>query len=180
MLLLVLLLLLLLYLGAIMPRTFHRKDFSVFKNPYFAHRGLHGGSGTDKVPENSLPAFLRAVEQGYGIELDVQLSKDRIPVVFHDFTLKRVCGIAQKVCELTCEELKSLRLAHSNESIPTLEEVLNTVKGRVPLLIEFKVEFTDTSVCDITSPMLNIKAITASNPLIPLYCSGTGVSSLLS
>lgn len=165
---LILLLLVLLYFSAIMPRVLGRKDFSPFDGRYYAHRGLH--SNPDKVPENSLSAFKLAVEQNYGIEMDVQLSKDDIPVVFHDFTLKRVCRMNKKVRELTYEELKKLHLNQSNEIIPTLEEVLAMVNGKVPLIIEFKVQYLDTSVCDITAPMLEkykgSYCIESFNPLV--------------
>jgi len=107
-LIIILLLLALLYFAAIMPRVFNRKDFSKFNGRYFAHRGLH--SNPDKIPENSIAAFKLAVENNYGIEMDVQLSKDKVPVVFHDFTLKRVCHLNKKVRELTYEELRNLRL----------------------------------------------------------------------
>ena len=167
-LIIILLILVLLYFGAIMPRVFNRKNFSPFDGRYYAHRGLH--SDPDKIPENSLSAFKLAVEHNYGIEMDVQLSKDNIPVVFHDFTLKRVCRLNKKVHELTYDELKKLHLNQSNETIPTLKEVLETVNGKVPLIIEFKVEFTNTSVCDITAPMLEkykgIYCIESFNPLV--------------
>lgn len=163
-----LLLLILLYFNAIMPRVFNRKDFSPYKGRYYAHRGLH--SDPDKIPENSLAAFKLAVEHNYGIEMDVQLSKDNIPVIFHDFNLKRICRLNKKVHDLTYEELKKLRLNQSNETIPTLQEVLDTVKGKVPLIIEFKVEYLDTSVCDITAPMLEkykgSYCIESFNPLV--------------
>ena len=51
----------------------------------YAHRGLH--SPDKSVPENSLAAFAAAADAGYGMELDVQLSKDGEVVVFHDDTL---------------------------------------------------------------------------------------------
>ena len=70
----------------------------------FCHRGLHDNNR--QIPENSLAAFQRAVDAGYGIELDVQLSADRIPVVFHDATLSRMCGIDRRVNELTFAELR--------------------------------------------------------------------------
>ena len=77
-----------LYIYMIMPRIFGRPDQSAFRGALFAHRGFFDtGKG---IPENSMPAFRRAVAAGYCIELDVQLSKDGIPVVFHDFTLKLI------------------------------------------------------------------------------------------
>ncbi len=69
-----------LYLLMIMPRLTNRRERKKFLNVYYAHRGLHDNE-TD-APENSMSAFHRAVEAGYGIELDVQVTKDKIPVVF--------------------------------------------------------------------------------------------------
>lgn len=76
------------YLFAIRPEKRHTAN--AMKGIYYAHRGLH--SMEAQAPENSLAAFRRAVHAGYGIELDVQLTKDDVPVVFHDFTLQRVCA----------------------------------------------------------------------------------------
>ncbi len=104
------------------------------KGMIFFHRGLHGKG----VPENSIPSFENAIDAGIGIELDVRLSGDGVPVVFHDKTLRRMCGDKRKVSELTVNELKSLKLKDSDETIPTLEEVLELVGGRVPLMIETK------------------------------------------
>lgn len=109
----------------------------------YAHRGLHG----DGVPENSLEAFELACKSGYGIELDVQLSRDGEVMVFHDYTLIRMTGVDKKLCELDAAELKKLRLNGSDQTIPTFEEVLALVDGRVPLLVELKGESTDVSLC---------------------------------
>ena len=87
------------YLAAIMPRIFKRPDYSSLKGYYYAHRGLHDNNSD--APENSMAAFRKAVDAGYGIELDVQLTKDRIPVIFHDDTLKRVCGVDGYVKDYT-------------------------------------------------------------------------------
>ena len=101
-----------------------------------AHRGLH--DLTPSCPENSLPAFALAAEKGYAIENDIHLTKDGEVVVFHDDDLSRMCGVEGKIEEKTLSELKELRLQDTDERIPTLKECLDTVAGRVPLLIEFK------------------------------------------
>ncbi len=132
----------------------------------YAHRGLHGNG----VPENSLIAFRLAVEGGYGIELDVQLSRDGEVMVFHDYTLDRMTGKAGLLSAHSRDELRLLRLAESDEEIPTLREVLSLVAGRVPLLIELKGESTDTSLCprlaailgDYTGPY----SVESFNPLL--------------
>jgi glycerophosphoryl diester phosphodiesterase len=118
-------------------------------------------------------AFRLAIEHNYGIELDVQLSKDRIPVVFHDYSLLRVCGVDKKVCELTLEELQLLNLYQSKEHIPTFQSVLDLIDGQVPLIVEFKVGAHDTSVCDTVAPMLDrykgVYCIESFNPLVLIW-----------
>lgn len=116
----------------------------------YAHRGLHG----DGVPENSLEAFELACKNGYGIELDVQLSKDGKVMVFHDYTLFRMTGADQKLCELDAKELCELSLAKTEQKIPTFEEVLALVDGRVPILVELKGENTTTTLCPKVAEIL--------------------------
>ncbi len=125
---------LLIYLFLVFPSFRRHPDSKVLKGVYFAHRGLHGGG----VPENSIAAFANAVANGYGIELDIRLTVDGEAVVFHDKTLKRVCGVDGAVEEKTLVELKELYLLNTEEKIPTLKEVLSLVDGRVPLMVEFK------------------------------------------
>lgn len=107
---------------------------SAYRGVNFAHRGLHGNGAA----ENSMTAFRRAVEEGFGIELDVRLSRDGELVVFHDDTLTRVAGVDKRVDELTLEELRECRLSGTEDTLPTFAEVLSAVEGRVPILIEIK------------------------------------------
>lgn len=116
----------------------------------YAHRGLFGNG----LPENSLGAFERACQEGYGIELDVQLSRDGVVMVFHDYTLNRMTGVEKKLCELDADELKNISLGGTEEKIPTFEEVLALVNGRVPLLVELKGENLDTSLCPKVAQLL--------------------------
>ncbi len=99
-----------------------------------AHRGLFD----EKIPENSLEAFDNAMEKNYAIELDVQLTKDKQLVVFHDKTLERMTGDKRNLADVNYEELKNLKLLNTEETIPLLSEVLAQVDGRVPILIEIK------------------------------------------
>lgn len=169
--LLIFLIFIVLYLIAIMPKMHKRHDMTPWMGRYYAHRGLH--QSKKKTPENSLAAFQLAVEHNYGIELDVQLTKDRIPVVCHDYSVKRVCGIDKKICDMTLEELQHLKLYTSNETIPKFESVLKLINGKVPIIVEFKVEAHDTSVCDIAAPMLDHYkgqyCIESFNPLVLLW-----------
>ena len=101
-----------------------------------AHRALHDASGGR--PENSRAAVGAALEHGYGIEIDVQLTSDDQAAVFHDYALERMTGREGLVRERSMPELASIALKGSNETIPDLAEVLGLVAGRVPLLIEIK------------------------------------------
>lgn len=101
---------------------------------WYAHRGLHGRD----IPENALPAFEAAAGKGYGIEMDVRLTKDKKIVVHHDPDLTRTCGEEKKICDLTLNELSAFRLFGTSCEIPTLDAVCQAVNGRTPLLIEMK------------------------------------------
>lgn len=101
-----------------------------------AHRGLHDGNRS--VFENSRSAFLAAIEGGYAIECDVQLSGDHVPVVFHDDTLDRLTARKGAVRGLSAAELTTLRLGDGDDTIPTLADLLALVAGRVPLVVELK------------------------------------------
>ncbi len=140
------------YLFLVAPRMIHKPDTSALRGVHYAHRGLHDNR-TD-APENSLKAFRKAVEDGYGIEMDVQLSKDEVPVVFHDETLKRMCGVDGKVWEYTLAELQKMKLADSEETIPTFEKLLELVGGNVPLIVEYKLDVPSIRVCELADPML--------------------------
>ena len=145
MILILLVLLVIVYLFLICPRLPGRPDFSALMGVHYAHRGLH--DNRSDAPENSMAAIRKAVENGYGIEFDVQLTRDRIPVVFHDESLKRVCGVDGNVRDYTYEELQAFPLLNSNERIPLLADVLKTVDGRVPLIIEIKIHENVDEVC---------------------------------
>ena len=108
-------------------------DSWIAKTP-IAHRGLHN----DTVPENSLLAFELAIERDYAIEIDLQLTKDNKVIVFHDDTLDRMTTESGKLSDKTFDEIKNLTLKNSKEKIPTFEEFLSFVDGRVPVLIEIK------------------------------------------
>ena len=118
-----------------------------------AHRGLHSPDRT--VPENSLEAFRLAAEMGYGIELDVQLSKDGQVVVFHDDTLNRVCGVDSRVDELDYDELKKLSLCGTEQTIPLFTEVLSLVHGRSALIVELKGGRRNKELCLKTRDILD-------------------------
>ncbi|HEX9965621.1 MAG TPA: glycerophosphodiester phosphodiesterase family protein [Allosphingosinicella sp.] len=100
----------------------------------FAHRGLHGGA----LVENSGGAIAAAVDRGYGVELDVQLSRDGEAMVFHDHELGRLTAGQGPVAARTAAELQAVPLNLCNEAMPRLGEALSIVHARAPLLIEVK------------------------------------------
>lgn len=121
-----------------------------------AHRG-----DSIKALENTIPAFEKAIESGADwIELDVKETRDNVPVVFHDSSLKRLMGQDGTIREMTLEEIKKLHPAasmgpgYNNVKIPTLEETLDTCKGRIKLNIEIKEDGTESS--DFTERVIQL------------------------
>ena len=131
------------YLLLIRTKRAHEK-IAAYRGLNLAHRGLHG----EGAAENSISAFRRAVEAGFGVELDVRLSKDGELVVFHDDTLTRVAGVEGRVDELTLAELRECRLLDTDDTIPTMREVFDLVDGRIPILIEIKEKTGSTAVTE--------------------------------
>ncbi len=154
----IIIVLIIIYLLMITPRMLNRADRTPFYNRHYAHRGLFDNDSD--APENSLAAFKKAVDAGYGIELDVQLSKDDKLVVFHDATLSRMCGIDGNVWDYTLEELQQMKLLNSDETIPTFEQFLETVDGKVPFILEYKLDRAQTRVCELANEVLkNYKGV---------------------
>lgn len=129
-------LLFLLYLLLIAPARSRKAQRSPFMGRAFAHRGLHTKDAI--APENSMAAFLRAKEAGFGVELDVQLSADGVVTVFHDPSLFRMTGVDRSVTDCTWEELSALHLLGGTETIPSFEAVLRAIDGAIPIIIEIK------------------------------------------
>ncbi|MDC0887333.1 glycerophosphodiester phosphodiesterase family protein [Altererythrobacter sp.] len=100
----------------------------------YAHRGLHGNG----VPENSLEAARLAIEAGMGVECDIQRSADNLPMVFHDWELDRLTGLAGVFGGFTDNDLRAYRLTGNDENLFGLGDLLKCVDGEVPLLIEIK------------------------------------------
>ena len=134
-----------LFLVLVAPRTIGQADLSHMEGYHYAHRGYHDGNVA--VPENSLPSFQAAIDAGYGIELDVQLSSDGVPMVFHDADLERICGVQGKIWDFSCAELQEMKLFDTAETIPTLAQALELIDGQVPILVEYKMDKVDTDVC---------------------------------
>jgi glycerophosphoryl diester phosphodiesterase len=107
-------------------------------HPPVAHRGLWAKDG---APENSLAAFQAACQAGYGIELDVQLSADGEAMVFHDDDLKRMTGVEGRLRDRNAADLAELRLAGTDERIPTLMDTLAIVGQRAMVHVELKTPY---------------------------------------
>lgn len=124
-----------LYLFALRGRTGH-KGLQALQGWKYAHRGLHGNG----VPENSMEAFRLALENGYGIELDVHLMADGNLAVIHDFSLMRTAGADVKIEDLVTEQLQDYYLEGTRDRIPEFRQVLELFAGKAPLIIELKAE----------------------------------------
>lgn len=150
------------------PGGVTKRQKAPFYGVNFAHRGLH--SRDMSVPENSLAAFELAAQAGYGIELDVQLSRDGQVVVFHDDTLDRVCGVKGRVDAYDYSELRQMRLCGSEQTVPLFTEALKVIRGRGPLLVELKNGPRNRELCEKTYAILSEYrgdvCIESFNPLI--------------
>ncbi len=131
----IILLLLLAVLSMMAGRRNHPKKKELLGWSY-AHRGLHKKG----VPENSMAAFRAALDQGFGIELDIHLMKDGNLAIIHDSSLKRTAGADVKIEDLTAEDLPKYHLEGTRETIPLLSQLLELYQGKAPLIIELKPE----------------------------------------
>ena len=115
------------------------KNYSFLAERPFAHRGYHSGSLNDpgKIPENSLEAFKLAMEKNYSIEMDIHFTKDLEIIVFHDFFLGRLTTKTGFVFNKNLDYIVQAKLPN-NEPVPTIEDSLNLINGRVPVLLEIK------------------------------------------
>lgn len=142
-----------------------RRRAQAWRKTAFAHRGLYG----ENVSENSLEAFEAACRSDFGIELDVQLSRDGVAVVFHDDSLARMTGDARRVDEVDWSELRQLRLKDGGR-IPAFDEALCRIEGRVPLLVELKNGHSNAKLCAVVRDRLRAYAgaylIESFHPLI--------------
>lgn len=133
---------------------------------YIAHRGLH----SDTVPENSLLAFKLAMENNHPFEMDVQMTLDGVLVVFHDRSLLRMTGVDKFIDQVNYEEIKDLKLLKTDEHIPTMQEMLDFVDGKVPILVEIKTHETIGELEEKLTKMLRAYkgefAVQSFNPFI--------------
>ena len=127
-----LLLLAIFYVFAVKGRR--NKSMEHLKTWKYAHRGLHDA----EKPENSMSAFEAALKKGYGIELDIHLTKDNELAVTHDHTLDRCTDRTGTVEEMTLADLQQCHLGGTQEVIPSFRQVLELFDGKAPMIIELK------------------------------------------
>lgn len=142
-----------------------KNSFSPFLNRPIAHRGFHNGRD---IPENSLPAFEKAIAKNYCIELDLQYLGDGSVIVFHDDNLKRMTESNKKIENCSLADIKDLKLGGSNERIPLFSEALKLINGKVPILIEIKNEKNvgqfESAILRILNDYNGIFAVQSFNP----------------
>lgn len=165
----IIILFILLYLLLIHPKQ-KNKNLDAFKNHFFAHRGYFDNV---EIIENTISSFENALNNKFAIELDVQLTKDEKLIVFHDDNLLRMCNINKKVSDCTYEELKQYKLLNTNSTIPLFSDVLNTIAGKIPIIVEIKPEGDYIKASKITFTHLEnyhgIFCIESFNPFVVEY-----------
>lgn len=160
-------LLLILLFFAVKPYTKRFEEMERLFGGFAAHRGLFDNE-TER-PENSLNAFRYAVQNNFGIELDVQLTKDGKVIVLHDTNLLRYTGQDIPVAELTYDELQKYHLFNSNQTVPLFEDVLKILDGKVTMICEIKADGPYLPICEAAAKYLDqykgIYCIESFNPL---------------
>ena len=144
------------------------KNIAWLKDIKIAHRGLH--SIKKRIPENTIAAFEKAIEQNIAIELDIHILKDNTLVVFHDNDLKRSSNVDKKLKYMTFNEVKNISLFNTGYKTPTLIDTLDFIDGRVPVIIEVKTDVPAKRICpyllDILKQYKGKVAIKSFDPLV--------------
>lgn len=109
------------------------KDIKFLTEKLIAHRGLH----SKDIIENTIPSFIKAMELGLAIELDIHILSDNTIVIYHDYNLKRLTNVNNTIENLTYPQLSKIKIKKLYH-IPTLKKVMNIINGKVPILIEIK------------------------------------------
>lgn len=107
------------------------KSIEFLNHSIIAHRGIYNNI---TIYENTLESIMYAVKNNLSIEIDVRLTKDNCLIIFHDNDGGRFLKLKDNINSLTKEEIDYI----SNYHIPMLEEVLNIVVGKVPIIIDVK------------------------------------------
>ncbi len=130
-----------------------RRRLAPFEATLIAHRGLFD-NGSD-APENTLPAIRAAAEAGFGLEIDVRLTKDGRLVVAHDPDLRRIAGSKRRISDMTADELASASVFGSGQGVPLFSDAM-AAAGRAPLIVEIKAEglARERAVCRAAARLL--------------------------
>jgi len=142
------------YLFLIFPAKLKKEDYENFNGFSYAHRGYHDNKRGPS--ENTLEAFVLASQGKYGIELDVQLTKDKQVVIYHDSSLSRTSGVDKKILDVNYSELVEVKV-FDREIIPLLDEVLDCVDINIPIIVEIKSEGSRewiNEICRLTYEVL--------------------------
>lgn len=138
-------------------------------NRLIAHRGLHN----KQCPENTLAAFSRAIEAGYAVEMDVQMTRDGELVVFHDYDLERLTGLKGDIRKVDYSYIKDATILGTDQRIPLFEEFLKHIDGRIPILIEVKhhrhIGPVEEKIAALLENYSGEVAVESFNPLIILW-----------
>lgn len=141
------------------------KNIQFLTSNLIAHRGLHSSN----TIENTLPALIKAMNKNYIIELDIHILKDNTIVVYHDFSLKRLTNVNKIIEHLTYPQLSKIKIKNKYQ-IPTLKQVMNIIKGKVPLLIEIKTIDKNINffkkIVELLDNYKGLFAIQSINPLV--------------
>lgn len=141
------------------------KNIKFLTKNLIAHRGLHSSNNI----ENTLKAFIKAMNAGYTIELDIHILRDNTIVIYHDYNLKRLTGVNKVIEKLTYPQLSKIKIKNKYQ-IPTLQRVMNIINGKVPLLIEVKTIEKNINffkkIIEILDNYHGLFAIQSINPLV--------------
>ncbi len=140
------------YVFLVLPRRPDAEKSAPFKGLMAAHRGLY--EKDQSIPENSLEAFRRAAAEGYGVELDVQLSKDGAVVVFHDDTVDRMTECKGRVDSFTLAQLQAMPLKGTEHRIPLFTDVMTVLDEKSPTIVELKSTPNYDELCKKTLAIL--------------------------
>lgn len=146
---------------------YQTRDVSVLLEAPFAHRGMYDVG----IPENSLAAFQNAINNGCAIELDVRITKDDVPVVFHDGNTARNTNANYTIKKTNYSVLAGLKLEGTNETIPTLAQALELINDQVPVLVDVKASLLDnlSAILQVLTAYQGRVAVQAISPLACRY-----------
>lgn len=151
---------------------------SEFVTTPLAHRTLHDVK--DGRPENSIEGARAAIAQGFGIEIDIQLTADDQALVFHDYALMRLTGATGHVRDKSKADMDAIPLIGSPSAAPSLTDFLDVIDGQVPLLIELKDQdgalgdansALEAAVCDSLKGYKGQVALMSFNPHMVARCA---------